>query len=257
MNCNDIKSLLLDYLDNNLDKKTKLEIEKHLDHCKICSNELSQIRLLNEKISNMNKIENPRHLFDTFMLNLEKEKNRLKKWSFGINSSSLFRIAASILIFITGLLTGVLVVTGYLEKTRIKKMENEISSLKNAVAITMFNPHSTSDKIKALTYFNENNKVSPDLLRSLENALFFDDNVNVRLAAANALFRYRDNEQVMELLIKCLSSQDEPMVQIAIIKFLVDSREKRAAESLQYLIKNDDTNIIVKEYADQGLHVLL
>jgi hypothetical protein len=257
MNCNDIKNMFLEYLDNNLDKKTQLEIEKHLDHCKKCSVELSQIRLLNEKISSMYKFANPQYLFDNFMLNLEKEKNRLKKWPFGVNTSPLFRIAASILIFVTGLLTGVLVVTGYLEKTRIKEMENEISKLKNNAAITMFNPHSTSDRIKALTYFDENNKVSPDLLRSLENALFFDDNVNVRLAALNALFRYKDNEQVMELLIKYLGSQDEPMVQIAIIKFLVNNREKRAAESLQYLIKNDDTNFIVKQYADEGLHVLL
>jgi hypothetical protein len=257
MNCNDIKSMFLDYLDNNLDKEAKLQIEKHLEHCKICSGELSQIRLLNEKISNMNRFANPQHLFDNFMLKLEKEKNRLKKWSLGINSRSLFRIAASILIFVTGLLTGVMVVTGYLEKTRIKEMENEISELKNTVAITMFNQHSTSDRIKALTYFDENNKVSPDLLRSLENALIFDDNVNVRLAAVNALFKYKDSEQVMELLIKCLDSQDEPMVQIAIIRFLVDNREKRAAESLQYLIKNDNTNIFVRQYADQGLHVLL
>jgi hypothetical protein len=257
MNCNEIKNMFLDYLDNNLDTETKLKIEKHLEHCKICSGELLQIRLLNERISNMKKFENPKYLFDTFMLKLEKEKNKLEKWSFGINSRSLFRIAASILIFITGLLSGVLVVTGYLEKTRIKEMENEISKLKNTAVITMFNQHSTSDRIKALTYFDETEKISPDLLRSLENALLFDDNVNVRLAAVNALFRYKDNEQVMELLIKCLGSQDEPMVQIAIIKFLVDNREKRAAESLQYLIKNDNTNIFVKQYADQGLHVLL
>jgi hypothetical protein len=243
MNCNEIKNMFLDYLDNNLDKEAKLQIEKHLEHCKICSGELLQIRLLNERISNMKKFENPKYLFDTFMLKLEKEKNKLEKWSFGINSRSLFRIAASILIFITGLLSGVLVVTGYLEKTRIKEMENEISKLKNTAVITMFNQHSTSDRIKALTYFDETEKISPDLLRSLENALLFDDN--------------KDNEQVMELLIKCLGSQDEPMVQIAIIKFLVDNREKRAAESLQYLIKNDNTNIFVKQYADQGLHVLL
>jgi hypothetical protein len=257
MNCADIKAMFIDYIDNNLDNTSKLEFEKHIKKCKVCLSELSQIKLLNEKVLKVRKLETPASLFENFMFNLEKEKNKLNNRMFGVFNMSWLKIAASILIFIIGSLFGILLTKSYLANTKVKDLENENGKLKQVVAVTMFGQHTASEKIKALTYSDETGQVNQKFVNALAYALQNDDNVNVRLAAAKALFRYKDLEEVNELLIKSLNEQNEPMVQIVLIKFLVDNKEKEAVESLKYLINDDETNIVVKQYAEKGLQILL
>ncbi len=257
MNCADIKAMFIDYIDNNLDNTSKLELEKHIKKCKECSGKLSQIKLLNEKVLKVRKVGTPASLFENFMFNLENEKNKLNNRMFGSFNMSWLKIAASILIFIIGSLFGVLLTKSYLVNTKVKDLENEIGKLKQVVAVTMFGEHTTSEKIKALNYSGENRQANQNFVKALAYALHNDDNVNVRLAAAKALFRYKDVEEVNELLIQSLNEQNEPMVQIVLIKFLVDNKEKEAVESLKYLIDNDETNIVVKQYAEKGLQILL
>jgi ribosome biogenesis protein Nip4 len=257
MNCTDIKGMFIDYIDNNLDNISRYEFEKHIKKCKVCSGELSQLALLNEKILKIRKLETPSSLFENFMFILENEKNKLNNRRFGLFNKSLLKIAASILIFITGSLFGVLLTRSYLVNTQVKDLENEIGKLKQIVAVTMFGQHTTSEKIKALYYSDESRQVGQKYLNALAYALQNDNNVNVRLAAAKALFRYKNIEEVNKLLIKSLSNQNEPMVQIILIKFLVDNKEKKAVESLKYLINNEKTNIVVRQYAEKGLQILL
>ena len=257
MKCVDIKNLFIDYIDNNLEGTSKLEFEKHIKKCKGCSGELSQLILMNEKILKAKMVNTPDSLFETFMFNLEKEKNKIKNRMFGVFNMSGLKIAASILIFIIGSLFGVLLTKSYLANTKVKDLENEIGKLKQVIAVTMFGQHTTSEKIKALNYSDETRHVNQKFVNALVYALQNDDNVNVRLAAAKALFRYKDIKEVNELLIKSLNEQSEPMVQIVLIKFLVDNKEKGAVESLKYLINDDETNIVVKQYAEKGLQILL
>ena len=40
MKCEDVEALMIDYLDNNLDDNSKREIEKHLETCERCLDEL-------------------------------------------------------------------------------------------------------------------------------------------------------------------------------------------------------------------------
>jgi hypothetical protein len=256
MNCTDIKKMFIDYIDDNLDSKAKLEFKKHIKKCKKCSGELSQLQLMNKKISRVKMVRTPASLSENFMFSLEKEKNRIFNRMYGFFNVSGLKIAASILIFITGSLFGVLLTKSFMANTKIKDLENEIGKLKQVVAISMFGQHTTSEKIKALYYSGESGVINQKYVNALVYALQNDDNVNVRLAAAKTLFKFKNTEEVKELLIKSLNNQNEPMVQIVIIKFLIDNKEKEAVESLRHLIDNDETNIVVKQYAQRGLQVL-
>ncbi|UCH14838.1 MAG: HEAT repeat domain-containing protein [Bacteroidales bacterium] len=257
MNCNDIKNMFIDYLDNNLDNQAKSDFKKHLKKCKECSGALAQLQLINKKISGVKMVKTPDSVFENYMFNLEKEKYRLNSRMPGIFGLPGLKTAASILLFITGSLFGVLLTKSYLANTRVKDLENEVGKLKQVVAVSIFGQNTTSDKIKALNYYDETGEADQKYVSAIAHALRSDDNVNVRLAAAKALFRYKDTEDVKELLIRSLIDQNEPMVQIVLIKFLVDNKEKEAVESLRNLINNDETNIVVRQYAEKGLQTLL
>jgi HEAT repeat protein len=94
-------------------------------------------------------------------------------------------------------------------------------------------------------------------LAALVNTLDTDPNPNVRLAAVEALYLFRNQPGVKESLVESLAVQDSPLVQVALIDLLVEIREQRAAEALKALVKNDKLNPDVKKLAEQGIKQLI
>jgi hypothetical protein len=70
MECNEIKSLLSDYLEGSLSEEQKLDIEKHLGICKDCSAELEGLRRIISELNKMKKIPPPGDLLEGIQRNL-------------------------------------------------------------------------------------------------------------------------------------------------------------------------------------------
>lgn len=64
MVCNEIKSLLSDYLEGGLSEEQKLDIEKHLGICKDCSAELEGLRRIISELNKMKKVSAPGDLLE-------------------------------------------------------------------------------------------------------------------------------------------------------------------------------------------------
>jgi len=90
------------------------------------------------------------------------------------------------------------------------------------------------------------------LLQALDN----DPNVNVRLAAADALYLFASNPEVKEGLLKSLARQESPLVQSALIDLLVVSREQRAVQALKTLIGGEKLRPEIKKKAELGIQQL-
>ena len=93
-------------------------------------------------------------------------------------------------------------------------------------------------------------------MASLFNTLNSDPNVNVRLAAVDALFAFSSRPGVRDALIASLSDQTSPMVQISLIDLLVQIQEKKSFEALRRLIQNQDVDQTVKQYAEKRIEDL-
>jgi hypothetical protein len=256
MKCNEIKDWMIDYIDNPslLEEKLRNEIESHLNSCVACAAEYKQVKELNTKMLQIEMVEESEQFRNKFISRLEKEKASYKRKtvSFKLNRN-LVNIAASILLLITGTLIGYFIA----KNNKVSKLEDEIMSLKYLYTSSVLSYQTASVRLKAINFVDEDKSINPDLIPILGNILNNDENVNVRLAAANALFKYNYLNEVNRLLIESLQTQTEPVVQIALINFLVDNHEKRAVENLKVLLKRENTNNIVKQYVNHGLKVLL
>jgi HEAT repeat protein len=80
-----------------------------------------------------------------------------------------------------------------------------------------------------------------------------DPNVNVRLAAVDALYLFYDHPEVKEGLIHSLAGQTSALVQMSLVNLLVEIRERRAVEALERLIQDQNLNPKVKKRAEMGL----
>ena len=77
-----------------------------------------------------------------------------------------------------------------------------------------------------------------------------DKNVNVRLAAINALSEMMDkNEKIKTELIQSLSVQENPLLQISLIQVLTESGVKEAKDEIESISNNENTDKQVKEIA--------
>lgn len=94
-------------------------------------------------------------------------------------------------------------------------------------------------------------------VQSLINALNFDPNVNVRLAAGEALFRYRQLPGVREAYVQSLSIQTDPNVQALLIDILVALKEKQAVEPFKKLVQQQNLQPTVKLKAQQAIGILI
>ena len=75
-----------------------------------------------------------------------------------------------------------------------------------------------------------------EVVSALLDTLLHDPNVNVRLAAIDALARFAGEQQVRQGAIDALQSASSPMVQIALIDFVVGVRDTGSIDTLKKLV---------------------
>lgn len=256
MNCNEIKIRMIDYIDdhNRLSNNEITTIENHLKSCVACKNEFNQLKEINSKLEQFNFIDETNELRESFLEKLENEKNKKKRKTITLKlNRTILNLAASVLLLVAGSFLGYFVA----QKGKVTKLENEILSIKHSYTSSVLNMQTSSIRLKAISFVEEGMSLNTELIQVLGNILNNDENVNVRLAAANALFKNNHNNEVNALLIESLKTQSEPLVQIALIEFLVKNHEKQAVQNLKILIEQDGTNSIVKQHANNGLSTLL
>jgi DNA polymerase III delta subunit len=96
-------------------------------------------------------------------------------------------------------------------------------------------------------------KVTSALIQTLNN----DNNVNVRLAALDALRVYSGEGKVREELIRSIAKQDSPLVQIALAELMAQLQAKSSVKELEKILKNENTPADVKKKIEQSLKVLV
>ena len=268
MKCEEIEGLVVDYLDGKLDEKKAAEIEKHLETCERCLDEMKETQHA-LKLMSENRIENPdESLRINFyhMLHDEIRKNEVKHASSEESikimwyDRAIFKVAAGVALLIIGTFTGMLLFSVFSkpgQQKEISELRSEVNSLKKTAMFTMLKDGSSSYRIQAVGYAEE--MISPDksVIDVLVKTLNSDRNVNVRMSAAYALSKYSSLGMVRDSLVRSLSVQTDPILQVTLINILVELREKSALKPIERIISDEKTLKDVKTVAEQGVKFLL
>jgi hypothetical protein len=268
MKCEDVELKMIDYLDKALAESECQEIEKHLETCERCLDELKDTQQVLNLISKSEMIKPDDSLRINFyhMLHSEIKKSSesstvspqktISPWY----SSPRYRIAAGIALLICGTFIGMLINGGFnytSASNELKQLRSEVLDLKKATMFTMLKDESSSDRIQAVGYAGElrnpDQNVIDELIRTLNN----DKNVNVRMAAAYALSKFTVQRSVSDSLVKSLSLQSDPIIQVTLINILAERKEKSALRPIQEIIANKKTLKEVRAVAENSLRVLI
>lgn len=127
---------------------------------------------------------------------------------------------------------------------------------KQALFARLNDMQSASERLDAATRLNALPSISNDIIDALVNTMNHDPSTNVRLAALDALSKFRKEKYVRKQLIASLGKQKDPMVQITLIDLLTKMREKAILTELDKLVNDNTTIDAVKENAYSGIFTL-
>jgi hypothetical protein len=142
----------------------------------------------------------------------------------------------------------------------LARLQDEVRGMRQMVTLSLLQQQSAGERLRGVDYAYRVEQSDTQVLAALLHAVNHDSNVNVRLAAVDALRKFAGNPSVKgsldQSLDQALVKQDSPMVQLALIDFMVDMRDKTAVPSLAALERSPSTDRNVKEKAVWGLSQL-
>lgn len=139
---------------------------------------------------------------------------------------------------------------------QMSAMQSEISNLRQLVALSLMEQQSASQRLQGVNYSTQVERLDPEIAGALLHTLRFDSSVDVRLAALDALRRYKDDSQVRAGLLTALQDQQSPLVQIALIDLFVEMRESEAKDNLRRIEQDQKANPTVRQRAHWGIQQL-
>ena len=138
----------------------------------------------------------------------------------------------------------------------IAAMRSEMHDLREMVSLSLMQQQSASERIKGVTWTGQLDRPSGEIVSALLEALMHDPNVNVRLATIDALERFAAREDVRRGTIEAVQRQASPLVQVALIDFMVKTNERESVATLRQLAMDPQVNDAVRARAAWGLQQL-
>jgi hypothetical protein len=194
------------------------------------------------------------------MLSAEQEKVRSSERKTSFTWPQLFpRFALASLMLVIGLASGYLLRSpGKAPATdEIKALSQQVSELQEMMMLSLLEKGSATERLKAVGLTQEMDEASKKVTMALIQTLNQDENVNVRLAALEALKPYATDSSVREALIRAIPRQDSPLVQISLAELMVVLQEKAAVQEFEKLVESDNTPPEVKRKLKQTIEVLI
>jgi len=263
MECKDVEYNIIDFIDKQLSPEKELIIEKHIVSCGECKIAYDETLVLMRDFENENKETPSTNLRTNFYTFLEEEKQLQEAMKIvqlnpesSFNWKYAFQIAASVVLLLTGYFAGNFA-TKQNANEEIVALKMQTVELKENMMLALLDNNSASKRIQAVNYSGELEQPDEKITIALIDRMHFDSNINVRLAAAEALSKYSEIELVKKAFIDALSTENDPSLQIAIIQFLVQTQEKRALDPMQQLLEQPETPDYVKAEVSSGMSQII
>jgi len=269
MKCEQIREKSADYLAGELDEKSLAEVRAHLTGCPACREEMEGLSAIWTKLGVLPKEQPSGALRSRFyeMLEAYKEGPEKEREKPGLGQAlshwvrrlmprrPAYQIALSLVLIAAGLGSGYLlsVRSRSAARTEVAGLKGEVDDMRRIVAVSLLKQASPSERLMGVSWSARIDRPGDEIIQTLLETLNHDPNVNVRLAAVDALYLFYDHPEVKEGLIDSLAGQTSPLVQLSLVNLLVEIRERRAAEALERLIQDEKLNPKVKKRAELGL----
>ena len=249
-----MESLILDYIDGNLDGELKqfveTQIDKNPDYSRFYHENRDLIALLDSDTDE----EPPSRIADNFHQVLEEQIVETKVVPMSSSTPAWMKIAAAVSLLVVGFLSGKVLFSP--DQDEMQALKDEMSMTRQLVSKALDESAPASERLQSVRVSYQVESADSEILATLINTMNNDENVNVRLAAIKGLSRFTEEASVRTALVNTLEVQTDPIIQVFLINVLVEIQEKSALEGLKKLTEDEGVNETVRDEAQLGIFEL-
>ena len=271
MKCEKVNEYIMDYICGNLDSETRSCIDSHVAECAGCKQLYEEMKAVWSMLEHIPQEEPTPALRTQFYSMLKAYRHGLN--DVPVRSSSnekpgkwlerwwprrpVFQFGIAALFLICGIGIGQKMSSVVRTNGDMAQLKGEVHELHQMVTLSLLNQSSAIERLQGLTMSRSIKNPDEEFLSLLLLTLNSDPNVNVRLAAVTTLYTFCDNPWVSSELVKSLTLQTSPLVQISLIDLLAEIQEPKAFEVLRAISDDDRTIEAVKNRARWGINQII
>lgn len=255
-----IQELVMKYNEGQADPSEIKIIENLIEQGAIELSQLRELNALNEQVMKLDSPMPSTDLDDQFyqMLSSMKKKSTGFSWKTFFSWPELApRLAFASVTLVIGFMVGYLYVPSPQSNKEVAQLVKEVSDLKETMMLSLLEKESATERLKAVSLTSEMSSVSTKVTSALLQTLNSDENINVRLAALDALKPYSREALVREELIRSIAKQESPLVQVALADLMVALQEKSSVKELEKILKNERTPKEVKKRIEESIKIMI
>lgn len=265
--CEYARALMTGAWMNDLDAPAARELHQHLAGCAACAAEMEALGGMWEKLGDLPAPEPSLALRVRWEQTLNslsapapqrsyRPVPRQKWWQNIWPANPAWQMAIAGLCLVAGLGAGAYLQHGSTERDEVARLRDEVASTKEMVAVSLLQQQSATERLRGVDYSARMGSMEPQVVTALIQRVNRDPNVNVRLAAIDALGKVANESQVRQSMQEALPQQDSPMVQAALIDYLVDAHDRSAVGTIRDLVSRPDLNPTVRDRATYAVRQL-
>jgi hypothetical protein len=265
MQCKDISAKLADHLAGTLLEAERSELEGHLASCPACRAELAGLSQTWSRLGDIPAMvadsSAMRSRFEAMLAEHQATPSQarapatrrpIRSWLQRHSTlQPLLQGCAALLLLVVGIEVGREIRPN--GTPEVRELSQEVRDLRQMVTLSLMQQQSASERLKGVSWSSQLDSPSSEVVAALVDALMHDSNVNVRLASIDALKRFAERDVVRSATLRALDTQSSPLVQMALIDFVVETRDREALDTLRRLSHDDTVNATVRARAVWGI----
>lgn len=183
-----------------------------------------------------------------------------RRWLAGLAPAARprLRLAYGLLVLLVGLGLGLVLAGGGAPlggegRGELRALRGEVRALNELVTLSLLEAPSASERLQGVSFGSRMERPDREVLAALVAAATRDPNVNVRLAAIEALAPLASRPRVLDPLARALPEQDSPLVQVALVDLLLASDGETARRAAASLLDDEAVHPEVRRHVAERL----
>jgi hypothetical protein len=269
--CEEIRDQFTDYLIETLDEAARSEVQQHLIGCSACRAEAESLKTIWTRLGSIPGEQSGSGARARFEVMLAAYQHGLdhapaKNWWRNLNAwmagwwpsqpAVQMGLCAALLLLGVALGQQFRQPVAVQPEGEITELRGEVRDMRNILAISLMQQQSASERLRGVNWSYQIAQPNVDLLNALLDTLKHDGNVNVRIAAIDALRQFGERQMVRQGIVQAVQAQDSPIVQMELIGLLVELQEKAGLDTLRKLSVDQAANEDVRKRAQWGIEQL-
>lgn len=268
MNCTETQERFADLLDGRLAEAGTVEVRAHLASCPDCQRQYSSLAQTLAALDALPAAKPGPALRKNFYAMLEEEKNSAASVASAAARHRASQRASMWRWILAPIGAAALALGGFYAGTRLNppasgmddatrkelaELRLKVDSVGQLVGMSLLQQRSTSERLQSVLATVDQKNPDQRMISNLIGALALDPSTNVRLSALDALYPHADQAVVRSGVLATLPREQNPLVQVAMIDFLVAARDRDAVPELEKIVRNETIDKVVRDAAKRGI----